>query len=454
MANGLRDRLLEHLVSTRLFDSQGLALLAVSGGADSVALLDLMCSVREELELRLAVGHIVHGISTEAAEVVPQVQELARLYGVPFHMKELALGSEATETIAREARYGALRSIQKEVGASYLVTGHHQDDQVETVLYRFLRGTGVAGLAGIPSSGPDGLVRPLLQFGRAELEGWLDQRFPDATARPPLFDDPANADIRHDRSWLRHQLLPYLRQRFGPSLDLRLADVGAHADRDNVAWAAVLRELPDLEFRRDPSSFEVARVPLQRYDKMLSEGVLRAAAREVGCRLGTKRSTLLLDFACKSSSGRIMQLGSGWEAALVFDKLRVFRTSCSKSPRAVEIDLLEGSEGSVSWGGWEFVWRCQVAGSPRRDSLTVWFTYGSCEVRSPRVGDRILPLGGVGSRKVRRLLMEARVPAAERDLFPVVARGGEVLWAPGICRSAKAMPTAGQPAVRLEARAC
>ena len=249
MTTGLRDRLLEHLVSTKLFDPPGLALLAVSGGADSVALLDLMCCVGEELELKLAVAHVAHGISAEAAEVVPHVQELAQTYGVPFHLEELALGSEATETVARHARYGALRSIQKELGALYLATGHHQDDQVETVLYRFLRGSGVAGLAGIPSKGPNGLVRPLLRFGRAELEAWLVQRFPDAAARPPLFDDPANADVRHDRSWLRHQLLPFLRQRFGEALDSRLADVGSHAERDNAAWTAVLRTLPDLDFR-------------------------------------------------------------------------------------------------------------------------------------------------------------------------------------------------------------
>ena len=454
MTTGIRDRLLEHIKTTRLFDPPGLALLAVSGGTDSVALLDLMCSVGDELQLKLAVAHIVHGISQEAAEFAPQVQELAHMYGVPFHMEELALGPHATETIARQARYAALRSIQKEVGASYLATGHHLDDQVETVLFRFLRGSGVAGLAGIPSKGPDGLVRPLLQFGRVELNDWLVQKFPDATARPPLFDDPANADIRHDRSWLRHQLLPFIRERFGQAVDLRLAEVGSHAERDNAAWAAVLRVLPDLNFRLDSGSLEVARVPLQRYDRLLSEGILRAAAREVGCRLGRDRSRLLVEFVCKSSSGRKMQLGAGWEAALVFDKLRVFRENLAEPPSATSVDLVEGREGRFSWGKWEFVWRSEVAGSPRRDSQTTWLPYGPYEVRGPRPGDRMMPFGGVGSRKVSRLLMEARVPADEREEYPIIARGAEVLWAPGVCRSANAAPDVGQLAVRLEARDC
>lgn len=453
MAYGLDARLLDHLAATKLFDPPGLALLAVSGGPDSVALVDLMCCVGEELELGLAIAHIFHGISAESAQVVPQVRQLAGRYGIPFYMEELALGSAATETMARQARYGALRSIQKRVGASYLVTAHHRDDQVETVLFRFLRGSGVAGLAGIPAAGPDGLVRPLLPFGGAELEKWLLHGFPDPETRPPLFDDPANADVRHDRSWLRHRLLPLLRERFGPTLDQCLVGAGEHAERENRAWAALLETLPDLHFRCDRNSVEVARAPLRRYDKLLSETILRAAARKVGCRLGRKHATLLLDFAIESSSGRSIRLGSGWEATLVFETLRIFRMEQKESPSVVRVEFVEGGEGRFTWGRWQFDWWSRFAGSSRRDSQTTWVMHGPCDVRAPMVGDRILPLGGVGSRKVRRLLMEARVPASERDGFPIVVRGTDVLWVPGICRSAKAVPDVGDLAVRLEARA-
>jgi tRNA(Ile)-lysidine synthase len=453
MTIALDQKLLAHLKTTRLFDPPGLALLAVSGGPDSVAMLDLMFCVEEELSLGLAVAHVAHGISPEAARAAPQVQKLAHSYRVPFFLEQLELGSNATETSARHARYEALRSIQAEVGANYLVTAHHLDDQIETVLYRLLRGSGMAGLSGIPAQGPNGLVRPLLPFDRAELADWLSLRFPDPASRPAVFDDPANSDERHDRSWLRHHLLPFLRRRFGPDLDRRLAEVALHAGENRAAWAAVLHTLPDLGFLRESETIEVARKPIARYDKLLSQAVLRAAALEVGCRLGRTQSELLLEFASGSSSGHTLQLGSDFQATLVFDRLKIGRKATLGSADAVDLELSEGSEGNISWEGWQFVWQTDTAESCRRDSQETWITYGPCEVRPPREGDRIRPLGGVGTRKLRRVLMEARVPATDRCRFPIVCRGSDVLWVPGICRSDKAVPNAGDRAVRLEARA-
>ena len=453
MAAALSSRLLDYLQESKLFEPPGLVLLAVSGGLDSVALLDLMFCLKDELKLELAVAHVAHGISAEATEAAPRVKELAESYGLPFYIEELALGAEATETVARKARYDALRSIQDSLGAAYLATAHHRDDQVETVLFRFIRGTGVAGLAGIPPSGPNGLVRPLLRFSKAELEGWFLARYPDPNRRPLLFDDPANADVRHDRSWLRHELLPILRQRFGATLDARIVDVGIHAEQNNAAWRTVLETLPELEIRCDTESIELARAPLQRYDKLLSEWILRTAAREVGCRIARTRTELLLDFATGGASGRSMQLGMGWEATIVFDKLHIGKTRQLESPRAVKVEFAPGDLGRFSWGGWDFTWQSEPAGASRRDSRTTWFAYGEYDVRAPRSGDRILPLGGVGSRKLRRLLMEARIPAAERVLIPVFTQGNQPIWVPGICRSARLVPGVGKAAVRLDAKA-
>ncbi len=453
MSTELDRKFLNHLAATRLFEPPGLALLAVSGGVDSVALLDLMVCVAEELGLSLAVAHVIHGISQAAADAAPEVKQLSRSYHVPFYLEELELGPGASETSARQGRYEALRAIQKAVNARYLVTAHQFDDQVETVLYRFLRGSGPAGLAGIPAKGPDGLVRPLLPFERVELEQWLSYRFPDPSVRPAIFHDPANADARHDRSWLRHHLLPYLRQRFGAELDRRLEEVAVHAAEDRAAWTSLLYELPGLDFRCEPGAVEVARAPFGRYDKLLSQAVLRAAAREIGCRLGRTHSELLQEFATSSSSGRTLQLGSEFSATLVFDRLRLGRIARDSAPEAVELDLLRGSKGGVTWGEWQFSWRTDKVEMSERDSFGAWVTYGPCEIRPFCEGDRINPLGGVGTRKVSRLLMEARIPAEERKRYPVVARGDDVLWIPGVCRSDSALPDIGEFAVRMDARA-
>ncbi|MGH7645086.1 MAG: tRNA lysidine(34) synthetase TilS, partial [Gemmatimonadales bacterium] len=157
----LVDRLRAHVGRTGQFRDPGTAIVAVSGGPDSVALLDLLHEAALP-GIGLVVAHADHGIQPGSAAVAEQVGRLAASYGLPFELGRLALGPGASETVARRARYAWLRDVQRRRGVRYLVTAHHRDDQVETVLLRVLRGSGLAGLAGIPARARGGLVRPLL----------------------------------------------------------------------------------------------------------------------------------------------------------------------------------------------------------------------------------------------------------------------------------------------------
>src|SRR5256886_5210598 len=186
----LLERLRAHLDRARLFPAPGPAVLAVSGGLDSVALLDLMHSVAPERGLLLVVAHADHGIQMESGKVGRMVRRLAATYAVPFELGELNLGPEATETAAGRARYAWLTEVQRRHAARCLVTAHHADDQVETILLRVLKGSGPAGLAGMPARGRGGIVRPLLPFSRAELAVHVAER------GLAFHDDPANRDPR------------------------------------------------------------------------------------------------------------------------------------------------------------------------------------------------------------------------------------------------------------------
>jgi tRNA(Ile)-lysidine synthase len=455
----LPDRLLEHIRSAALFPEPGTAVLAVSGGPDSLCLLDMLHGLAGELSLRLVVAHVDHGILPDSAAVAARVGAAAGRYGVPAEIECVRLGPGASETRARQARYAALRRVQRRVGARYLVTAHQADDQIETVLYRLLKGSGIGGLAAIRSAGPGGLVRPLLPFRRAELEAWLHARFPDPAARPPVFRDPSNADPRHDRAWIRTQLIPLLIARFGERLEQHLLRLAAHAGAERNAWSAVLSALPDLEYRRldvasGASGVEVSRAALVRYEAALAEAVLRALAREVGCPLGPARSARLLAFVRRAASGRVAQLGQGWVVELSFGRVRVGAARAAGSPAPVAWGSgRAGAAGRVRWGTWEMRWYAEPAGDASRAGWRTWVTPGGGSVRAPVRGDRLVPLGGVGHRSASRLLMEARVPRSARAGHPVVARGAEILWLPGVCRSAAQVPRPGEPALRLEVRA-
>jgi tRNA(Ile)-lysidine synthase len=436
-------RFVEHARATALFPEPGRALVAVSGGVDSVALLDLLVTAQYALQLELLVAHVNHGIRSESAAVQQHVMALAGQFGLPCQVIRLALGADASETTARRARYEGLRAMQCETGARYLLTAHHADDQAETVLYRVLRGSVVAGLAGVAPIGPDGLVRPLLPFGRAEIEDWVRAR------HLPYDDDPSNRNPRHDRSWLRSELLPQLRARFGGEVDARLLALGADAARNRHAWREVLSAVPELVLARTPGSIEVARPLLKRYHKVLSQALLRASAREVGCRLGHGSATRLCRFALEGRSGGTLELGDGWIAELAFDRLLIRRRD--RNEVALQSLRLNEGEGRSEFGSWSFTWYSAPAGVVRREGAATWVESGELHVRGWQRGDRIVPLGGVGSRKVRRVLMEARVPVAERERYPLVVRGEDIVWIPKVCRSAVAVPEPGTVAIRLEA---
>jgi tRNA(Ile)-lysidine synthase len=440
----LLERLRAHLAASRLFAAPGLAVLAVSGGGDSLALLDLLAALAPELGLDLVVAHADHGILPGSADVARRVSALAReRYALETVTAALSLGPAASETRARLARYRFLRAVQAERRARYLVTAHHADDQVETVLLRVLRGSGPAGLSGMEAVGARGLVRPLLPFRHAELVAHAER------AGLEIFHDPSNADPRHTRAWIRTVLRPVIEERIGQEAGNALLGVAAHAARDLDAWDAVLDRLPGLDLAVSEGRFEVARSALGGYDNVLAGRVLRAAARRARLRLTPAEAARLARFASRAASGRALVLADGVASEAAFDRLVVTRHASLPAARA-----LDAAGGEVMFGPLVLAWRRESAPADvPRGGWTTWLEAGSFGVRVTRPGDRVLPVGGVGRRKVTRLLMEARVPRSDRAAYPVVTSGDEVVWLPGVCRAAARIPRPGAEAVRIDARA-
>ncbi len=442
----LTERLRAHLAESRLLAEPGLAVLAVSGGGDSLAMLDLFAALARGLGLRLLVAHADHGILPRSAEVAQRVAALAReRYGLETVIGRLALGPAASETTARLARYRFLRAVQSEHRARYLLTAHHADDQVETVLLRVLRGSAPAGLRGIEAVGPRGLVRPLLPFRHAELLAHAE------AAGLEIFHDPSNADPRHARAWVRTVLLPAIESHVGAEAGEAILAVAAHASRDVRAWDAVLDLLPGLEVGASEGRFEVARHVLVGYDNVLAVRILRAAAARAGLRLAPAEAGRLARLAAHSASGRRLALARGLVAEVAFDRLVVTGRAASPAPRR-----LEATSGEVTFGPVVLAWRRERApAAVPRSGWTTWLESGGgpLAVRARRAGDRVVPVGGVGRRKVTRLLMEARVPRSSRVAWPVVTSGDEVVWLPGVCRAAARIPAPGVEAVRIDARA-
>ncbi len=435
----LLDDFRRHLATLHL--PPGRALVAVSGGPDSVALLDLLHRTLDDHQLDLVVAHFDHGIQPASARVAAGVRALAEGYHLAYEEGHGALGPGAGETVARHARYAWLEATRLRLGAAVILTAHHADDQVETVLMRALAGSGPAGLAGMGARRAT-LVRPLLPFRRDAVVRYV------RSERLPAWSDPANQDARHLRSWLRGDLLPMLRARL-PHVDDALLAVGRHAARDRSAWNAALELLPGLDFRLERDGFSVAARVLSGYDSALGPTLLMAAARRVGCRLGPARAARVLGIAARGASGATVPLGERWIAEVAFGRVVVGRPAAAGATAARAV---QGAEGVGQWGGWRLRWLREAAPARQeRRSLTAWIAPAPLEVRGWTSGERIRPLGGTGRRLLVRCFQDARVPRSRRAAWPVLAGPGGVVWVPGVCRSDALLPAPGTEAVRIDA---
>lgn len=205
--------------------------VAVSGGADSVALLRMLdCVKRTPSDGRLVIAHFDHGWRNDSGEDSQFVAALAKELGWECAIGRARVGSvdsdptPATENAARQARYKFLQSVASDCGARYLATGHTANDQAETILHRIVRGTGLQGLAGIPRFRAVNesltVVRPILSFRRETLVDWLE------TIDQPFRNDSTNCDEKYTRNRIRHSLLPELRDEFNPEVDAALLRLG------------------------------------------------------------------------------------------------------------------------------------------------------------------------------------------------------------------------------------
>jgi tRNA(Ile)-lysidine synthase len=333
--------------------------VAVSGGADSVALLlavhEANAAARNSLGIGLSAVHIHHGIR-EAAESdadLAFVQDLCIQLDVPLHIHRAdvparaAENRETLEEAAREVRYAFFRTLIASGHANSILTAHTLDDQAETVLMKLLRGAWTEGLAAIhpvvlvqtPSIQTGRILRPLLATRRSEIEAFLNSR------NQPWRTDSTNADTAYTRNRIRHELMPQLRT-FNPSIDQTLANLADLAREEESRWQAELaRILPSLLLPGKPvrgggravsttsgaSSVAIELERLRPLDPALRRRILRAAARQIGHRLSfddTTRLLALTGFASlptvASRSGASLHLERGLRAQRSARELQLF----------------------------------------------------------------------------------------------------------------------------------
>lgn len=404
---------------TRLGLEGGAVLLAVSGGADSTALLVGTANVAGQLRLRVEVASLDHGLRPEAAEEARRVSVLAAARGLPCHVRALGLRPGASlEARAREARYATLEALRRERGLDVVATAHTATDQAETLLMRLARGTALRGAAGILEARP-GLVRPLLSCTREDVVAFL------AEQGVTYMTDPMNADPVHFRTRVRLGVLPALSRAAGFAVEGHLAAFARVAAEDE----SLLASMADAAFERlrlEDGALDA--VGVRALEPALRRRVL---ARLVASAEAAVDEATLARVQRAVAQGGTATLGRGHVLRATSGRVRCVRQAPSPPPPA-ELRLEHsGARGALVGTGWNF---SVESGPPPGGVLGLALGDGTrwpLTVRTRRPGDRVRTVGG--QRKLQDVLVDLRVPVEARATRPVVTDAeGQVLWLPGL----------------------
>jgi tRNA(Ile)-lysidine synthase len=304
-------------------------IVAVSGGADSVALLLLLDEVSQQLQdtWRLHVAHVNHALRGPDSDGDARfVQTLAEQMGSPCTVESQPVSSSSgIEAAARDARYAFFERITNELGAPFVATGHHADDQAETILHRILRGTGVRGLAGIPArrrlarGSAAHLIRPLLTLTRQDLRDYLE-------VRGQLFrEDDSNRDPGFTRNRTRHELIPLLESSYNPAVRTALCRLGEQS-RSMQEWIdeVIERRFPNTATVISTDEVTLSCKALLKETRFLRFEIVRRAIEVIGARqrrLGHAHFVEIVDFAGRDVSGKTLEMPDGLRVARRRDAL-------------------------------------------------------------------------------------------------------------------------------------
>jgi len=412
--------------------------VAVSGGADSVALLHLLSELAPRFGMSLHVFHLNHCLRGEQSDADEHyVRGMAEALGVPVlaEKADVAARGGNLEQAARDARREFFHSAMGRLGLDRVALGHTMNDQAETVLLRLLRGSGTAGLAGILPVTAEGFVRPLLEVERCELEEWL------ASRGVGWRQDHTNLDPRFARNRLRLHFLPRLVRDFNPNLVETLARTADIAREEEEYWkretatSGLLEQLPKV-VRIDLNRFRQAHPALQR--RLLREAIghCKGDLR----RIGFYHILKIMDLAAGSRGyGRLRQ--PGLDIRRSFHWLRISTPQTGHAPYSVATAV----PGSVRVPALGIRLHFQVVDSQCHDEVPAikppesgynkagsdldWdLISGPLVVGSWNPGDAYQPVGDSSPRSVKDLFQQARVPSWDRLQWPMIRLGDSILW--------------------------
>ncbi len=443
MKEEIENKVEQYIAGKRLFRQGDIVVVAVSGGPDSLVLLNLLQKMSLQLQLKPVIAHLNHCMRPEAEEEQSKVKSIAENFSLPFEGKAVdvrALKRKkgiSEEEAGRLARYSFFREVAAKYGASKIALGHHRDDLAETVLLNIFRGTGVDGLAGIlplRSWGDVFLVRPLLCLRRSEIEAYCREEGLDPVT------DSTNLQKDYTRNRIRLELIPELENNYNPRIREALASLADLAAEDRALLQGLARRYYRKLVRpgRHATSINARSLsllpPAVRKRLLLLSIARHTSLQDLG-RAHLERVNQLLE---RKKRGRRLSLPGGVSVFLEAGDL-VIAAAHSPLKKPFEALTLRVPGKTVLPGrtliSADLAQKSDIAWPP--PACRAYLDYaqlprGPLTVRPRWPGARFFPQGAPGSKKLKDFIIDRKVPQFRRDSLPLITVGDEIVWVAGL----------------------
>ena len=416
--------------------------VAVSGGADSMALLYALIEYKKNLDFNIIIAHVNHGVRGEAADADQEfVRRKSKELDIPFYTIDVDMDAYAkkhkvtSEEAGRFLRYKFFRQIIKEKESGKIAVAHNKNDQAETLLLRIMRGTGIDGLRGMDFISGD-IIRPLLNISRDEIEKYIEENKIDTVL------DKTNLMPIYNRNKVRLELLPYIEANFNPNI----VDGLWRLSRSSKLDVSYLEEITEKKYKflmkcESKHSIILDRALFCKESLSLKSRLIRKCIDKIQGNLqgiGENHITSLVELFDSNETGKQLNLPNGIIGRISYDDLIIEKESLKKT-QDFDYNLFEGDNDFPELGISISLSIYPNKLPMSRDKNIKQFDFdklkGNLRIRNRKNGDRFVPFGMSGYKKIKDYFIDNKIPRDMRDKIPLLVDDENIIWIVGYAMS-------------------
>lgn len=444
----IREKFIKFIEENNLIKKGEGVVVGLSGGPDSVCLLHMLCSIKEELNLKIAAAHINHMLrGDEANKDEEYAKELCGKLGVEFYCSRVDINSYgkdkglSSETAGREVRYGFFNEVMKKLEFDKVATAHNANDQAETILMRIMRGTGLEGLAGIPVKRNNKYIRPILFMKREEIEAYCGE----FELKPRI--DATNMERIYSRNKVRLDILPYMKENFNPDVIEAINRMGLLLQSDNTFIKdEVEKYYKQGCYKKDDAI--VIKSEVFNLNSAILNRILRKAICEVsGSNYDVEMKHIgeICSLADKGTN-KSVDLPNKVYAKNIYGDIHIKVKEFSKKDLNKELVLSKEEilHKEILFDDYVLNFERVVNDKNLKfseNSLIKYFNYdkinGNIIIRYRKNGDKIVPIGMKGSKKLKDIFIDMKIPQEDRSYIPILQFDEDIAWVVGVKTSDK-----------------